>query len=702
MAMDTYDRRLAPGGIPQVSPSQPAPVGRALTAIAGGLQDAAAGAEYRDAVKLQKDEEDAAAWAAKTLAETKLAWTTKLQVEQQQAEPGAYGFTGTITAEYDKQVDKLMEGAPSDKARTYLDLRLTDFKTALVSDAFAFEAASRIDKRMADTRSAINLNRNTVSTDPSQFAALLGDTVAIINTLDIPTHKKQVLVEEAQKGLAFSAVQGSLAKAPATTVAELQSGKWDALLDADNKQALINQGETEIRRAEAEAKAARNEAIATYVTDLSDHMAQVAAGYGQADPAFSPARIRKVVGGERGDRLAHAAETAQATGLMRTEIATATPEELQRMQADLEAGLSGPVAGFRDKAQQYDTFAGLVDHRNREIAADSAGYAVRNFPTVRGAQAELSKLLADPKADPKALRAAARQYAIKVDEAQATLGVDPAEQRLLGAGYAAQLASAFGGPNAKVDDALAQSQRLASAFGEDWPRVARELGDKLPDWTNTTIAMDTPDQANDVRFVAQAATELKDTKAALGQVVKESDVDKALDDALEAARASISAAGAGGEATFGQLYETTKAATYKLIAGGMDTEDAAAQAAAMTFGKKYATANALRFPRSFDPGAIESGALNQLARIGELPVDLPVSLAGLPEADARTAFVTSLQDGGRWITSQDESGAQLLDALGDPVTVGGQPLIVPWSELVAVKRPSRPGVDRDLNKPGVQ
>jgi len=178
--------------------------------------------------------------------------------------------------------------------------------------------------------------------------------------------------------------------------------------------------------------------------------------------------------------------------------------------------------------------------------------------------------------------------------------------------------------------------------------------------------------------------------------VTDSDIDKKLVGALEPAQISIAAPGAGGEATYGQLFETTKAAAIKLIAGGMDIDEAAEQAAAMTFGKKYATAGALRFPRSFDPSEIELGAEQRLAEIGKLRLDLPMNLSGLTEDEARNAFAEDLIDGGRWITAQDESGAQLLDPLGDPVTIGGAPVIVTWPQLVK-SAPARP----DLSAIGV-
>lgn len=692
----TYTRQNVPSGIPQTAQTPVAPIGGALQAIAGGARDAAQGMAYAEAVKRQKDEEDAAAWASKELATAKLAWTQKSIGAQENAAPGAYGFTGQITEEYDAYVDDLLAKAPSDGARRYIELRLTDFKADLVGDAMRFEAGARLAKRIDDTRGAINTNRNIVSTDPTQFEAVLGDQVASITALDIPDAKKQMLLEEAQRGLAFSAVQGSIAKAPATTLAELQAGDWDHLLDADNKAQLINQAEADVRRLEAERKAAQAEFAANYALDVQDYTAQLASGFGQVDPDFSPAKIRAIVPGARGERMARSVEVASATGVMRTEIATATPVELAQMAADLKGELGGDLAGFRDRAQQYEIFTQLVAARTREVAADPAGYAAANFSNVKSAGAELFAAMGDPQATPAQRRAAAQRYSVAQAAAQSSLGVDAAEQRLLTATMAAGVVSQFGGPNAKGDQALSTAQAYADAFGDQWPRLAREIGKDLPAHVNTIIAMDDPAQANDRAFVAaanEAATEIK--KSLAGQV-KDSDVATAVDGALAAARASIAAAGAGGEATYAQLYATTLATANALIAQGRDVDEAAEAAAGMTFDKKYNTAGALRFPKRFDPGEISAGAEAAIDIVGSQQLDPPPSLSGLAEADARAAYANAVRDRGTWLTKPDESGAMLVDEFGWPVTVGGKPVELDWAALAArgaEPRPWRPVPD---------
>lgn len=699
MAIEQYDRRLVPSGIPQLPPTRPSPLGAAFEAAAAGFDNAAAGVGRAEALKRQKDEEDAAAWAANALAKTKLQWT-KTYLEREQAAPaGAPGFAGAIESDFAKYSEEQLAAAPSPRARQYLADRLLDFQGGLVSDALRFEAGARLDKRVADTKETINLNRNVVATDPRQFANVLGDTVGAIAALDLPPAKKQALIVEARQGLAFSAVQARIPGDPATVLDELKTGKWDALLDADNKAGLANQAEGEIRRIEAEARQRRAEAEAAYTADLADYAAGLASGYLPYDPKFAPARIRAIVGGERGERLARGVETAQATGLLHAEVATATPAELAAIQAQLEANLRDPqAAGFRDRAQMADTFATLVAARDRDLTADPAGYAAKSFEGVRQAAGALFQALGDPQAAPEARRKAAQAYIVAQEQAQGALGVEPAQQRLLTGEMAAQVAAQFGGPNAKGDQALATAQAYADAFGPAWPRLAREIGKDLPAHVNTVLAMDAPEQANDRAFVAAANEKAAEIKTALKGQVKDSEVAAEVDRALGPARASIAAPGAGGEATYAQLQAATLATTYALIAQGQDPADAADRAAAMTFGKKYATgegdAAALRFPKSFDPAAIEAGAAAALDEVAGLNLDPPESLGGLGLADARAQYANAVRARGRWITAPDESGAQLVDEFGWPVTIFGQPVVKSWAALESAGRAAPRGGGR--------
>jgi hypothetical protein len=129
---------------------------------------------------------------------------------------------------------------------------------------------------------------------------------------------------------------------------------------------------------------------------------------------------------------------------------------------------------------------------------------------------------------------------------------------------------------------------------------------------------------------------------------------------------------------------------------GEDPAKAAKRAFNDTVGEKYEfvtdsnnKAATYRVPVQYDAGVIEKGAIRTLRGIESMDLQVPVSLANLPEAEARKAYVSALKDSAYWVTAPDESGL-VLYANGAAVTdKAGRPVLKGWDQLQSQPLPSQ-------------
>lgn len=204
---------------------------------------------------------DAQVWTARALAGAREEWTRQMLDRQQNAEPGAPDFTPTLLRDYDAWTRQLLGTAPGSRARAYLDERLSSLRGSMAGDAMQFEARARVDNRVRQAGETVNLNRNTVMRSPGQFAAVLGETLGMIDGMQgLPPVERARLRQDAQAGLAQSALQGMIQSAPGNALREIQSGRWDSYLDADRRAALLNHAQSRIDHLTTQGRIAQERA----------------------------------------------------------------------------------------------------------------------------------------------------------------------------------------------------------------------------------------------------------------------------------------------------------------------------------------------------------------------------------------------------------------------------------------------------------
>lgn len=100
-----------------------------------------------------------------------------------------------------------------------------------------------------------NINRMTLASSPQQFAAVLGETRAHIDSLtNIDSNVRQRMRIEAEDGLATAAIQGVIrTRSPEEAKQILDDRHFDGFLSADSKRSLYAEADQAIRAREAEA-----------------------------------------------------------------------------------------------------------------------------------------------------------------------------------------------------------------------------------------------------------------------------------------------------------------------------------------------------------------------------------------------------------------------------------------------------------------
>lgn len=198
--------RAANIGVPENFGSEFQQLGRAGEQLAGAIGER----EAQAAQAVQRSNDNVAAvWAEDALSKTQLQWTADLQRRRDEAPAGPMeGFTPSVLKDFDDYATKTIDGAPSEKARFYLQKRMGAFRTSLGVSALAMEATGRNDWITDTTTQSTNRSATLLYQDPSEYSAVAAEHLAVIDSLALPAAQKSKLRDNASRTLAFAASSG--------------------------------------------------------------------------------------------------------------------------------------------------------------------------------------------------------------------------------------------------------------------------------------------------------------------------------------------------------------------------------------------------------------------------------------------------------------------------------------------------------------
>lgn len=246
-----YQRQVDNSGRLNVRPAQGSPVGAAIAGFGqtvGGIAEATQKrSERKDLSTLQVE-----------LARARSELTTQLKERVRTGEITQADMNEKFDADMLERVNALQEGMETrvgqQAAQQHGNELAISFRQATAESQAIAQGTLEKDNYL----DAMDAHRNTLIEDPLQFNSVLSESTAILNDPNgqfskIPAEKRRELLKQTRSELARSAVQGLIENVdPEVARKQLNDGKFDAHLDADDKAVLIAKADTAIRGKEVE------------------------------------------------------------------------------------------------------------------------------------------------------------------------------------------------------------------------------------------------------------------------------------------------------------------------------------------------------------------------------------------------------------------------------------------------------------------
>lgn len=458
-----------------------------------------------------------------------------------------------------------------------------------------------------------------------------------------------------------------------------ESGTPDWFKDLAPQQQLALERQADSRRRELSAERDRMER--EYLGGFEDYTSFLREGNLPPDGGqYSPEALALNLGPERAGEAIRQVDSAMAYGADVTAVKLASPDELAALVTERQAEMQNPEF-FREKRQDLNGLVSVIEDRNKKLVDDPAAYTLQ-AQGVRDSYDQLGQVFSTA-APPDQRRSASQAFAQETLAEQARLGLPSHARRILPKDFAGDMVRLFEDQSQGGQNAAQLMNTMADQWGKYWPQVFGEMAEDLPGTALVVGAMNRPEQARAAERLAEAS---KIGTPALEKALPSGipkDVRDSLDTTIEDFAGTL-VANPGGTQTLLTFQEGIYQLALTYAGQGDAPQRAAQRAYDDVIGKKYTIRDTYRVPVELDADAIESGAAVRLSSLGDLAIDVPASLFGLDQEQAKEAYLSVLEAEPLWVTSTDETGLTLYDQTQAAVTVNGLPLTFTWAELAAL------------------
>lgn len=220
--VNQYQQRTSVGGlgvVPRASGVQidnsMAEAGMRFASAAQGAIDTYAQVQERiKAEKKRQEEEDAKVYSANAIAQGAMATMEEFANRQENAEPGAAGFTEGMNDWLDEYEETVVSQAPNDTSRKFLRERFLALRVDTVGRATSFEVDERRKWRVNTGKEAIEATARTVAADPSRIGTVLAEQRALIDAYDVPPEQRRAMHAHLNEQVGTAAVLGEVERDP--------------------------------------------------------------------------------------------------------------------------------------------------------------------------------------------------------------------------------------------------------------------------------------------------------------------------------------------------------------------------------------------------------------------------------------------------------------------------------------------------------
>lgn len=183
---------------------------------------AARDANEAERIKAQQEHEarqlaegEAKVAVANAVSEAQSNWTERLTTAMQSAPADAPNFTANTLKEFDAFAEQAVAKVP-ELGQQAMRERLAGIRNQIHGRAFQFETDARNAKIGGDYNSGLELDRNTVSADPSQYNQLLANRLSLLRGLGLGAETTAKMAEATRHDMAKSAAEGMVSRSPET------------------------------------------------------------------------------------------------------------------------------------------------------------------------------------------------------------------------------------------------------------------------------------------------------------------------------------------------------------------------------------------------------------------------------------------------------------------------------------------------------
>lgn len=331
--------------------------GKTLSNISAALQESQQRQEVSDVqVRLAKLRADS---------------TVEFDQLQREAVPGDTTVAEKFVEKIQNQVDALGENVSTGAGTRALSTGSATLMADITRAAFLMQADLAGKKAKQDFLTTLGANRNTLLTDPTQYPSVLDSTLAALKDPQgvyalMPAAARLKLATQARQDITQSAVQGWIRLNPEFALKQLQDGKFDGGLDANDKQTLLREAVIGIRgqsveaarvlKAQVDALKAKQEAV------KSDFAGRI---YGTTD---NPLTVRDIL-----DSPISAADKEHYVSLLRKEASPKKTDTDYSVMAALYDRIStGALTDQRELDKHFGVDLAKEDLNFLRLALDRA------------------------------------------------------------------------------------------------------------------------------------------------------------------------------------------------------------------------------------------------------------------------------------------------------------------------------------------
>jgi hypothetical protein len=596
---------------------------------------------------------------------------------------------------WNDRVNLAMENAPSQEAQTALREQLgRAYNSKFLPGYTRHQSKLNVKKRVNSVESALDDIQSEVLTGRTGVAeALARSEAAIVGLAETSGGAVDIdrLRESNNNQIVISTLSGRIDKGQGGSVInEINSGAWDSLTTTSTLSKIL-------RAAKSDVKQRAGAARAEFSKGLGDYMAFVADGKEDAtlSAKFSDENLSYAFG-DKSQKVIEALGDARDFGLIKNEIATASPDEIRAIVDNNQP--TTPENYVREK-KQFIAFNAAINNRNKQIAADPALYSIQNSPVAEKAFQEFSQAMES--GDPSAMKEAATRHATIQRSVQEDLGVPSESVLFLPKQMETLITKQINDFSQGAEAAAVQLETIKDSFGDEYGSVQRQLintGNMSPSFSVVSGMGFGQDQIN-----VMEATSIKqsDYKESIGdndyKSIKQ-DVAGKMSDFQNTLR------GQPGDV---RVYNEHKAAiestAMKYVHDfKLGTSDAINKAMDDVLNNRFSFVDTYRVPIEFDSDQISTSVdlFADEIKSGEIDLIIPFSSQVLNDEDRKAVHLTKIAL--TPITEPNGTGIMFVDRKNKTILgANNKPVIRTWKELEAVGMNVGLEFDRLLEEKGI-